>query len=342
MVNAGIGPGRPGGRAVVPLLSTLMVLLLAAGWLLSGRLVGDVPPLAVAAGRTAAGFVTLTVLAVLRPRTWPDVRTGTRRPRAVIVLAFLGFFVYYTGTLLGISRIGASRVGLIVSLLPCVTFLIGIAAYRERSTRRKALGTVLAVAAALGYAGADGTAAAHLANGGALLTGALFAIAGTVAYALYGYVYRQHMADVSPLAVLPAVTGAGTVLLGLAAALFVPLGGLSLADWGGVALLGAVLTAPVFLISHELILRKGPLFTSALALVVPFLVRLGEWTLGWAPPPGPLAVALICLCAAGVWLTVGGGRPAAHEKSPGSGAPVADGPDERDTVRHERGTREHH
>ncbi|MEU3872974.1 MULTISPECIES: DMT family transporter [Streptomyces] len=326
------GPQQGGGLAV-PALSALMVLLLAAGWLLSGRLVSDAPPLAVAAGRTAASFATLVVVAALRPRAWADVRTGSRRVGAVAVLAFLGFFAYYTGTLLGIGRIGASRVGLIVSLLPCLTFLIGITAFRERSSLRKALGTVVAVAAALGYAAADGHASKTVnAAGSSLLTGALFALGGTFAYAVYGYVYRHRMADVSPLAALPAVTGAGTLMLGTAAALFVPLGAVSWADWGGIALLGAVLTAPVFLISHQLILLKGPLYTSALALVVPFLVRLGEWALGWAGAPGPLPVALICLCSAGVWLTVGGKAPA---PSPARAPAGAHG---KDAALHEQGT----
>lgn len=303
------GEPRRTARFVVPVLATLMVALLSTGWLLSGYLVHGAPALAVAAGRTAASFVAIVLIAGLFPSTWADIRASASRGWAVPLLAFLGFFVYYSGTLLGIGLIGASRVNLIVSLLPCLTFLIGIVAFREPATRRKALGTVLAVAAAGGFALADGAA-----SGGtgldALLGGGLLALGGTFAYALYGYVYRQRMGGISPLAALPAITGAGTVMLGIATVLFVPLAEVTPADWGGIAILGAVLTAPLFLISHELILRKGPLFTSAVALAVPFLVRLGEWALGWAGPPGPLVLVLIFLCTAGVWLTVADTRPA--------------------------------
>ncbi|WP_166459596.1 DMT family transporter [Amycolatopsis pithecellobii] len=302
-----------GGQLVVPALSALMITLLAAGWLLAGHLVDGAPPLLVAAGRTAASFVVITVVALLYPRSRSEVRAATARGGSVALLAFLGFFAYYSGTLLGTGFIGASRVGLIVSLLPCITFVIGVVAFREPSTGRKVLGTVLAVVAALGYALADasaGNGAGPGVGGSALVSGGLLALGGTFTYAVYGYVYRRRMADVSPVAALPAITGAGTVMLGLTVVLFVPLGGVSLADWGGIATLGAVLTAPVFLISHELILRKGPLFTSALALVVPFLVRLGEWALGREAAPGPLVLLLLLLCAAGVWLTIGGARPA--------------------------------
>lgn len=312
-VTATAPPPRRTARFVVPTLAVLMVGLLSTGWLFSGYLVHGAPPLAVAAGRTAASFLAISLVAGLFPSTWPDIRASTGRGRAVLLLAFLGFFVYYSGTLIGVALIGASRVNLIVSLLPCLTFLIGIVAFREPATRRKALGTTLAVAAAGGFALADGAA-----SGGtglnALLGGGLLALGGTFAYALYGYVYRQRMAGISPLAALPAITGAGTVMLGIVTVLFVPLDVLSPGDWGGIAILGAVLTAPMFLISHELILRKGPLFTSAVALVVPFLVRLGEWALGWAGPPGPLVLVLIFLCTAGVWLTV------ADKPTPGRGS----------------------
>lgn len=304
--------GRGDGRLAVPALAGCMVLLLAAGWLLSGHLVAGVPPLAVAAGRTATAFVVIMLIALLTPRGRTGVRTAAARPRAVLVLAFLGFFAYYSGTLLGTRYVGASRVGLIVSLLPCITFVIGILAFREPSSRRKVLGTVLAGSGAVGFLLTDGAATGAGTSGGgtaALLSGGALAFGGTLAYALYGYVYRQRMADVPALAALPAVTGAGTLMLGLTALLFVPLSQVSAADWGGVAVLGAVLTAPVFLISHELILRKGPLFTSALGLVVPFLVRLGEWGLGSAAAPGALPVLLIAASAAGVWLTVGDRRP---------------------------------
>lgn len=308
---------RRSGRLGVPVLSCLMVLLLATGWVVSGKLVSDTPPLAVAAGRTGASFLVISAISVLRPRSWAAVQASAGRRRAVALLAFLGFFAYYTGTLLGVDRIGASQVGLVVSLLPCITFAIGVMAFREPTSARKVLGTVLAVAAALGYA-LDGSAASSGPRTGVLVTGVLFAVAGTFAYGLYGYVYRHYMSDVPPLAALPAVTGAGTVMLGLAAIAFVPLGTVGAAQWAGVAVLGAVLTAPVFLISHELIVRKGPLFTSAVALMVPFLVRLGEWAWGEADAPNPASVLFLGLCSAGVWMTVTAARsvPATEDQRP--------------------------
>lgn len=309
-------PRRETSRLVVPLLSCLMVVLLAMGWVFSGRLVGQTPPLVVATGRTAASFVVIALLVSLLPSARASARVVRGRPWAVAVLAFLGFFAYYTGTLLGVDRIGASRVGVVVSLLPCLTFVIGLVAFRERSTSRKVVGTVLAVAGSFGYAAA-GSASGGLERG-LLITGVGLALAGTFTYALYGYVYRQRMPDVSPLAGLLPITGVATVMLGCAAAVFTSLPAITPAQWAGTALLGAVFTAPVFLISHELILRKGPLFTAAVALLVPFLVRLGEWALGTESAPDVTSVALLMVCCAGVWLTVSAAGSPAPDRAEGS------------------------
>jgi drug/metabolite transporter (DMT)-like permease len=216
--------------------------------------------------------------------------------------------------MLGVAAAGASRTGVVVSLLPCVTFVIGLAVFGERAGVRTAAGTGLAVVAAVGYGLGSGAAGGPLPVS-RLLTGLGLALAGTVAYAFYGFVYRQTMPDLPPLAALPAITGVSVVLLAPGALLSLAAAHPTWSDLLGLVLLGGGLTAPVFLLSHELILRRGPLFTSAVALLVPFLVRLGEWAVGQARPPGPVPVLLLAACAAGVWLTVTG-RAAAGPVAP--------------------------
>lgn len=295
------------GQRAVPGLALLMVLLLAAGWLVAGVLVEDTPPLAVAAGRTGSAFLVITLVALIGRRSRADARRAGRRWRAVLALAFLGFFVYYVGTLVGVAAIGASGTNLVVSLLPCVTFAIGIMAFHERATWRKVTGTVLAVAAAGCYAivaGRWAAAGTGVGDADVVVAGIGPAFLGTCAYALYGYVYRRQMSDVSPMAALPAVTGVAFAMLAPLVAVTTPLSRISPAQWLGIVVLGAVLTAPVFLVSHELIRRRGPLFTAAVALVVPLLVSLGEWGIGRSVAPGPISLALILVCCVGIWMTV--------------------------------------
>jgi drug/metabolite transporter (DMT)-like permease len=292
-------------RAVVALLIVATVALLTAGWVLSGVLVADdVPPLAVATGRAAGSTVVLFAIALTTASARSAVVTTARRGRSVLLLAFLGYFVYFVGTMLGVARMGASTTGLVVALLPCVTFAVGIAAFGERVTWRKAVGTLVAVAGAFGYA-LDTPGAAADASG--LLTGGAWTLLATVTFALYNYLYRKALHDVPPLGALPVVFAAATAMLLPVAALTEPLADVTARQWSGTLVLGLVLTAPVYVTAHELVLRRGPLYMATLSLVVPFLVRVTEWSLGNAPALDPAAVATMVLCLAGIALTV---RPA--------------------------------
>ncbi|MFG2660002.1 hypothetical protein [Streptomyces sp. NPDC048425] len=59
------------------------------------------------------------------------------------------------------------------------------------------------------------------------------------------------------------------------------------AQWAGIALLGGAVYAPAYLVQHRLILLKGPVFTAAVQLAVPFTVRIGDWALGTGVLRGP-------------------------------------------------------
>lgn len=300
-----------GARLAVPAMSVALVAGLSASWLLAGHLVAGAPPMVVAAGRTVASFVVLTAIALLYPRPRSEIMVAARRGGSVVLLGFLSFFAYIGGTMVATLLIGASRVGLITSLLPSLTFVVGIIVFREPATRRKVLGTALGLLGACGYAILDTHANELPGMGptvGALLGGVLLAFGGTLAYAVYGYVYPRRMTGLSSLGTLPAISGAGSVMLGLVVIAFVPFTGLSWDKWAGILALGAGLTAPIFLLFHELVLRKGPLFTTAVTLAVPFLIRIGEWALGWEDAPKPVVILLLFACVFGVWLTMSGGR----------------------------------
>lgn len=67
-------------------------------------------------------------------------------------------------------------------------------------------------------------------------------------------------------------------------------------------MLGAVVYAPAYLVQHRLILLRGPVFTAAVQLAVPFTVRLGDWALDTAPAPSLPEVLLLAVCCAGIAL----------------------------------------
>lgn len=290
-------------------MPVLLVLLLAGTWLLSGALVTDTDPLIVAAGRTAVCCAALTAAAVSRPGGRDDLRRVAAAPGTVWLLGLLGFAGYAAGTLLAIPRIGTSLTNLVVALMPCASVAVGAVFFGERTGARGVAGAVLACAAAAGYA-ALGADAADPDGPGLLLVGA-----ATTAFAVYGFLYRRRLPGLPPLAVLPVLLAAATCLL-------LPMSLPALIDrpptataTAGIVLLGAAVYAPAYVVQHRLILRRGPVFTAAVQLAVPFAVRLGDWALRTAPAPSATELLLLAACCAGIALVTvrPAGRAAAAE-----------------------------
>ncbi|MCX4770829.1 EamA family transporter [Streptomyces sp. NBC_01260] len=278
-------------------MPAVLVLLLSGTWLLSGSLVTGTDPLIVAVGRSAVCCLVLTVVAASSTGGRADLRRAAARPGTVWLLGLLGFAGYAAGTLLAIPRIGTSLTNLVVALMPCASVAVGALFFGERSGPRKAAGAVLACAAAAGYA-ALGADAGDLDAVGLLLLVA----AATVAFAVYGFLYRDRLSGLPPLAVLPVLLAAATCLLlpmALPALIAHPP---TLAATGGIVVLGAVVYAPAYLVQHRLILLRGPVFTAAVQLAVPFTVRLGDWALDSAPAPSLAELLLLAVCCAGIAL----------------------------------------
>ncbi|WP_432168678.1 DMT family transporter [Streptomyces sp. bgisy031] len=299
------------GRALVPLLATVLVALLAGTWLMSGALVGAAGPLTVATGRTAVCCVVLTAFAAARTSGRAHLRRVAHRPWLVCLLALLGFAGYAAGTLLAIPRVGTSLTNLVVALMPCAGVVIGAFWFGERASARSVVGALIATAATGAYAalGGQGTLDAP---------GLLLALAGMLGFAVYGFLYRRTLAGLPPLAVLPVLLAAATVML-----LPLALPGLlahppSSAQWTQIALLGGAVYAPAYLVQHRLILLKGPVFTAAVQLTVPFTVRIGDWALGTAGAPGGAEVALLAAACVGIALvTLERRRPGSGVSAPG-------------------------
>ncbi|MCM2412583.1 DMT family transporter [Streptomyces sp. RKAG290] len=288
-------------------MPVVLVALLSGTWLLSGALVAGTEPLTVAVGRTAVCCAVLTAMAASTMSGRADLRRAVARPGTVWLLGLLGFAGYAAGTLLAIPRIGTSLTNLVVALMPCASVAVGALFFGVRSGPRKAAGAVLACAAAAGYA-ALGADAGDLDVVGLLLVGA-----ATVAFAVYGFLYRERLSGLPPLAVLPVLLAAATCLLlpmSLPALITHPP---TPAATGGIVLLGAAVYAPAYLVQHRLILLRGPVFTAAVQLAVPFTVRLGDWVLGTASAPSTAELALLAVCCAGIALvTVQPRSPAAE------------------------------
>jgi drug/metabolite transporter (DMT)-like permease len=294
----GVGDGL-----IVAALTVAILGFLTSGWIVADRLVAQVDPFVVAEGRLFSSFVTLSLAAVLGKQTRSVVHAVVQRPRALVLLALSGFVVYFGATIFGLGQIGLTPANLIVSSLPCVTFVLGIAFFGEQVRARKVVGTGLAVLATGGYILSATGSGPHV-SARAWAMGVTATLAGTIAYALYSLFYKKWMADLPSIAALPGITALATVCLLPLALMSGRIGSVTLAQWGEIALLGGVLTAPIFFLAHELIQRRSALFSATAGLSLPFLVRIANWLLGAAPAPDLATVLCLLACAAGTWLTI--------------------------------------
>ncbi|MFB7598950.1 DMT family transporter [Streptomyces sp. NPDC056160] len=286
----------------------MLVLLLTGTWLLTGVLVAKADPFAIAAGRAGTSFIGLAALAAARPATRRSSLDVLReRPGAATVLGALGVFGYSTASVLAIALVGTATTNVILSLLPCAVFLLGGALFRQWPGRTALVGTTLAVGGALAYGALDsqgGLGTRGHTTTDRIVLGILLALASVGCMALYAHYYNRLVGDSSSIVALPAVFGAGTAMLLVPAFSLGSLPQVSASAWGVLLLLGCGIYVPTYIIQHELLRLRGPLFTTSASLVVPFLVRLCTWALGRAVAPSPLVLALLAVCCIGVRLTL--------------------------------------
>lgn len=290
------------------LMAGALVALLSLTWLLSGTLVAHADPFAVAAGRASTSCVGLSLVAAAGATTRrPAWEVARRRPRAVAVLGALGVFGYSVASVWAIGMIGAATTNVVLALLPCVTFVIGRWLFRERPGATALVGTCMAAAAAVAYGLIDRGSAfgtrGSVTPARALL-GVLAAVSAVVVMALYAHFYGRLTPDASSVVALPSVFAAGALMLLLPALARNSFGHLTPTQWGQIVLLGCGVYVPAYVVQHELLLRRGALFTTSVSLAVPFSVRLCTWGLGKAAPPSLLAIALLLTCCFGVFLTL--------------------------------------
>ena len=301
------------------LMAGALVALLSLTWLLSGALVAHTDPFAVAAGRATTSCLGLSLVAAATKATRrPALEVARRRPRAVAVLGALGVFGYSTASVWAIGLIGAATTNLVLALLPCATFVLGLWLFRERPGATALVGTCVAAAAAVAYGLLDRGSGFGVRGGvtpARALLGVLAALTAVVSMALYAHFYGRLAPDVSSVVALPSVFGAGALMLLLPALARNSFGHLTPTQWGQIVLLGCGVYVPAYVIQHELLLRRGALFTTSVSLAVPFSVRFCTWGLGRAAPPSPLATALLLTCCLGVFLTL----PRPSGRSPRSG-----------------------
>ena len=200
-----------------PLTYARLVAAMAmwGGTWIAGRIIAQElsAPLAVASIRFLVAALALASVALVAEGGIP-LPSSARAWGTVCGLGFFGIFLYGLCFFFGLQRIPAGRGALVVALNPVVVVLAAWLAGQERMTRRKALGSVVALAGCLTVLG-NGDPLALLR--GTVGLGEWLIFGCVLSWTAYTFIGWQATGHVSALATTLYASFTGAILLGLAA-----------------------------------------------------------------------------------------------------------------------------
>lgn len=284
-------------------------------WVLAKRVLADAPPMWSGAGRLLASFAALLLAVALDRSSRIPASDLLQRLPLVLLLAVLGFAGYFTLTFLALRLMPSSDLVMLLALTPGVTYLLGTAFFGERFDILRALGVALATACVMLFQDVGMSAPSPERLGGMGLV--LVAITG---YSLYGLIYGRTMRGLSVVGLLAALTGAATVMVGTWAwTVEGPPPALQPRTLLAIACIGALLSAPVYIMVNKLVLAGGAFLATLVGLVAPFTVLLLESALGLRLVTARDLLLMATAAGALVLVLRGGSRAAAM---PASTAPA--------------------
>lgn len=293
------GVSRHFSKQIRLLALTISILIcFTISWVLAKNIIDSAPLYLSAIGRVLATSIFLWAFFLLRPGKRVKSTIMLRRWPAIIILALLGFVLYSLLTFLALTVLNPSDLGMTLALIPGFTYTLGLVFFGERIHRLKLLGIPLATGAALYYTtnGFQSVAAENA-------FGIVMAAGAALSYALYGLIYKKLMADLPMTSVLPFITTVA-LLMFLPWLLFVSPEERSIEIWtvAKLLILGAGLSAPVFLMYHAVIDLGGVLYANSIGILSPFAILLTEWIFGYRNDVTLGELSAMVACAIGVAL----------------------------------------
>jgi drug/metabolite transporter (DMT)-like permease len=286
-------------KTSAPALFCGILVFYSASWVLSGIILASAPPLWSVVLRLVASLAAVCAINALGGGFLPLER-ARERAGALILLAFLGFAVFFTTTYLALRYLQPSQLVLALSLIPGITYFIGLIALGERHTWASTAGIAVSTAAVFLFAAPSLQA---LTEGG--LVGLAFALTAAIGYALYGALYQKRLSGLPVLGVLPYLLGASAAMVAVVAlAVEGAPSGFSARDAAGLLVIGAFLAAPIYVMYNQLIVGHGALLASLISVAAPMLTLSLETAIGLRPTIGLVEIAIAVLGSAGVALVI--------------------------------------
>lgn len=257
-------------RIYVMALTALTVGLFATSWIVADLIVAGVPPLHATGLRlaiTAAALWAVLALTGTQARARPATLTGWAW---LAGMAMTGFVVYFLMNFSALVFIGASELGIILALIPGFTYIMAVVVGMDQLQHWKILGVLFVM---LGAAWFNAAAPAGGISDDVAWAGIALAALAALSYGVFGVISRRYMPGKPVIATMAWVTS-------LAAIAFVPvyalrpgpLVAITATEWALLGLLGALISAPIYLLYQILVQRGGPTYANSVGVVAPFAI----------------------------------------------------------------------
>lgn len=215
----------------------------------------------------------LTACIFLLPVSLPKLaKLSVHHMKLLFFIGLLGSFIPAFLFAIGQTRLDSGITGALNGLTPIFVLIMGVAFYKQKATRDKLIGLIMAFI---------GTAVLLLAGGGGdfsqLNYYALFIVLATMCYGANLNVIKFHLADLNPV----VITSVSILFVGPLAAIYlftstdfsVTLTSVDGA-WralGFISLLGVMGTAIALIIFNKLVQLTTPIFTSTVTYFIPIV-----------------------------------------------------------------------
>lgn len=254
-------------------LSAAILVLFSISWLLSKHIVADMPVMYVTGLRLMATSGALW--SVQWMMGWRRAPVASIPVAGFFLLSLLGFTLYFLCSFAALNYIQASELTMVLSMIPGMTYLLGTQLLGFSFSWKKMTGISMITAGAVAFN-------LHR-EGSALISaqGVVLAMLAALSYALFGIFSKKIIPEGGVIRSLAWITL-------MASACFVPLFvmhpqpllALSASQVANVVVLGAVCSAPVYVIYQKLLARGGVIYANAIGVLAPGAVTLSEWLMG--------------------------------------------------------------
>ena len=295
-------------------LLCVVVVVLYAGNILTGKALDHLPPITISFTRLVIAFVVL--LPIGGRSAWRARRTFVERAGPLLLMSATGVALFTSLIYAALGHTSATNVSVLEALIPAATVGLGVVVLGERLRPLQWVGLAVSFTGAVTVVLEGDLAALDLNPGDAIM------VAAVACWAVYSVAVRRHLHHFPAFGALLVMTGlAIALLLPLVVAEWVAVGGVPLGTgphWWGLVYLGVFPSVVALAFYNRAVAVLGPSRTATFLNFLPVATMLGAVTLLGERISGAQVLGA-ALVMGGVFLTLRSG-PRRDPQVQGSGS----------------------